>query len=68
MYNMTEKTEQDMHDLTIHGDLITSLITLNLILEDIDKIRIVIDLETNNKTKQLEAEKVNELELSDTKK
>ena len=46
-----------MHDLTIYDDLITSLITLKLILEDIDKISIVIDLEINNTIKQLEAEK-----------
>ena len=52
-----------MHDLTIYDDLITSLITLNVILEDIDKISIVIDLEINNKIKQLEAEKTDELEL-----
>ena len=43
--------------------MITSLITLTIILEDIDKIRIVIDLDVNNKIKQLEAGKVNELEL-----
>ena len=47
-----------MHDLGIYDDLITSLITLKIILEDIDKINIVKDLEINNKIKQLEAEKV----------
>ena len=61
---MTRQTEQDMQDLTIYDELITSLIALKIILEDIDKISIVIDLEiNNNKIKQLEAEKVNELEL-----
>ena len=55
---MAKKTEQNMHDLDIYDDLITSLITLKIILEDIDKISIVI----NNKIKQLEAEKVHELE------
>ena len=51
---MSEQTEQVVHDTTIYDDLITSLITLKLILEDIDRISIVIDLE---------AEKVNELEF-----
>ena len=37
-----------MHDSTIYDDLITSLITLKVILEDIDKINTVIDLEINN--------------------
>ena len=60
---MSNLAKQDMHDLTIYDDLITSLITLNVILEDIDKISIVIDLEINNKIKQLEAEKTDELEL-----
>ena len=46
-----------MHDSTIYDDLITSLITLKVILEDIDQINIIIDLEINNKIKQLEAEK-----------
>ena len=60
---MAEQTEQDMQDLAIYDDLITSLITLKVILEDIDKISKVIDLKINNKIKQLDAEKVNELEL-----
>ena len=60
---MTRQTEQDMQDLTIYDELITSLIALKIILEDIDKISIIIDLEINNKIKQLEAENVNELEL-----
>ena len=51
---MTKQTEQDMQDLTIYDDLITSLITLKVILEEIDKISIVIDLEINDKIKQLE--------------
>ena len=52
-----------MHDSTIYDDLITSLITLKVILEDIDKISIVIDLEINDKVKQLEAENTDDLEL-----
>ena len=55
--------KQDMHDLAIYNDLITSLIILKVILKNIDKISIVKDLETNNKIKQLEAEKNDELEL-----
>ena len=43
--------------------MITSLITLKVILEKIDKISIVKDLEINNKIKELEAEKIDELEL-----
>ena len=56
---MAKHTEQDMHDLTIYDDLITRLATLELILEGIDKITIGI----NNKIKQLQAEKVHELEF-----
>ena len=41
----------------------TSSITLKDILEDIDKISIVIDLKISNKIKQLEAEETGELEL-----
>ena len=48
---MLEQTEQGMHD---YDDLITSLKTLKVILEEIDKIRKVIELEINNKMKQLE--------------
>ena len=60
---MAEEIEQDMHDITIHNDLITSLITLKVILEDIDKINIVKDLEINKKIKELEGEKIHELEF-----
>ena len=60
---MLNPTKQDMQDVTIYDDLITSLITLKAIVEDIDKKSKVIDLEINNKIKQSEAEKVNELEL-----
>ena len=38
--------------------MITTLINLKIILEDIDKISVVIDLEMNNKIKQSEAEKI----------
>ena len=55
--------DSDMHDSEIYDDLTTSLITLKVILENIDKIKIVIDLDTNNKIKQLEAEKTDDLEL-----
>ena len=51
---MAEQTEQDMHNSTIYDDLITGLITLKVILEDIDKITIV----TNNKIKQLRTKKL----------
>ena len=42
-----------MSDLTVNqdDDLITSLITLKVILEDVDKIIIVKDLKINNKIK-----------------
>ena len=55
---MAKQTKRNMHDLEIYDDLITSLITLKVILEDIDKITIVQDLEINNKIKQLEAKKL----------
>ena len=60
---MSDQIKQEMHDLAIYDDLITSLITLKVILEDIDKVTIVKDLEINNKIKELEAEKIDELEL-----
>ena len=40
-----------MHELTIYNDLIIGLITLKVILENIDEISIVKDLEINNKIK-----------------
>ena len=64
---MSDLIKQDVHDLAIYNDLITSLTTLKLILKYIDKISIVKDLETNNKIKQLEAEKIDELELLEEK-
>ena len=51
---MSEQTEQDMQHLTIYDDLISSLITLKVIFEEIDKISKAIDLEINNSIKQLE--------------
>ena len=48
---MEEQIEQNMHDLTVYNDLITSLINLKVILEKIDKISIVKNLEINNKVK-----------------
>ena len=53
---MPGQIKQDFHDLALYDDLITSLITLKIILEDIDKLTIVKDLEINNKMKELEAE------------
>ena len=44
---MSEQIEQDMRDLAIYNDLIISLITLKVILENIDKISIVKDSEMN---------------------
>ena len=38
-----------MHGSAIYDDLITSLITLKVILEDTDKTNITKDLEINNK-------------------
>ena len=52
---MSDQIKRDMHDLAIHDDFITSLITLKVILEDIDKTTIVKDLELNNKIKELVA-------------
>ena len=60
---MAEQIEQDIRDLMIYSDLITSLITLKVVLENIDKINIVKNVEINNEIKELEAEKIDELEL-----
>ena len=54
---MSDLRKQDMYDLAIYDDLITSLITLKLKVKDIDKITIDKDLEINNKIKESEAEK-----------
>ena len=48
---MAKQTEQDMHDLKIY-DFITSLITLKVMLEDIDKFSKVIDLKISDNIKQ----------------
>ena len=48
-----------MHNLAIYDDLITGLITLNIILEDIHKISLVTDLDISNKIKQLEKRLIN---------
>ena len=48
---MLKQTEQVMHGITIYDDLISNLITLKVILEEIDKISKVIDLDINNKIK-----------------
>ena len=55
---MSDITKQDMDELTIYNDLITNLIALNVILQNIDKISIVKDLEINNKIKELDGEKI----------
>ena len=52
---MTDQIKQDMDDLEIYDDLITSLITLKVILENIDRISKVADLEISNRIKQLES-------------
>ena len=51
---MSYVTKQGMQDLAMYNNLVTSLITLTLILEEIDKISKVRDLEINNNIKQLE--------------
>ena len=56
---MSDQIRQDMQDSALYDDLITRFVTLTLILEDIDKINIVI----NDKIKQLEVEKAYELEF-----
>ena len=48
---MAKQTEQDMHDLKIYG-FITNLITLKVMLEDIDKFSKVIDLKISDNIKQ----------------
>ena len=60
---ITEQTEQDMHDSTVYNDLFTRVITLMVILGDIDKTNKLNELEINNKLKKLEEEKINELEM-----
>ena len=60
---MSDQSTQDIHKSVIYDDLINSLITLKVILEDRDRISIFIDLNINNKIKQLETEKIDELEL-----
>ena len=60
---MSDLIKQDIDDLIIYNDLITSLRILKVILENIDKISIVKGLEINNKIKKLEAEKIYDLEL-----
>ena len=48
------KMESDVFNLMIYNDLITSLITLKLILENIDTISIIKDLEIYNELEELE--------------
>ena len=63
-----QEIESDVHDLVMKNkindlDLINCLFYLKIILKKIDKISIVKDLEINNKPKELETEKIDELEL-----
>ena len=63
-----EEIESDVRHLAmkneINGlDLISCLLYLKIILKKIDKIRIVKDLEINNKLKKLETKTIDELEL-----
>ena len=63
-----EEIELEVHDLLMRNkinglDLINCLVYLRIILKKIDKISIVKYIELNNKLKELEAEKNDELEL-----
>ena len=60
--------KSDVDDLLIKNringlDLISSLVYLRIIFKKIDKIIIVKDMETNNMLKNLETERIDELEL-----
>ena len=50
---MSDQIKQDMRDSAIYNDLIASLITLKLILEDIDKITVVINKQKKFMIKRL---------------
>ena len=63
-----EEIELEVHDLLMRNkinglDLINCLVYLRIMLKKIDKISIVKYIELNNKLKELEAEKIDELEL-----
>ena len=65
---LTKIQKSDVHDLLIKNkindlDLVNCLIHLKMLFKKIDKVSIVKDIETNNKSKELEAEKIDELEL-----
>ena len=49
-------------DLVAYDELITDLILLRLILKDTEKTKKTLKLEIKNKLKELEQEKINELE------
>ena len=49
-------------DLVAYDKLITDLILLRLILKDTEKTKKTLKLEIKNKLKELEQEKINELE------
>ena len=63
-----ERIKSDVHYLLMKNrinnlDLINCLIHLKMLLKKIDKISIVKDLEINNELKELETEKIDELEM-----
>ena len=65
-----ERIKSDVHDLVVKNkknglDLINCLVSLRMILKKMDKISIVKDIKISNKLKELEAEKIDELELSE---
>ena len=65
---LTKIQKSDVHDLLIKNkindlDLVNCFIHLKMLFKKIDKVSIVKDIETNNKSKELEAEKIDELEL-----
>ena len=55
--------EISIQDLESCNELITNLITLNLILKDTEKTEKILRLEIKNKLKKTEQEKINELRL-----
>ena len=56
-------SKPSIQDLESCNELITDLITLRLVLKDTEKTKVVLRLEIKNKLKELEQEKINELNL-----
>ena len=52
-----------IQDLESYNELISDLITLRLALKDIEKAKKALKLEINNKLKELQQGKINELKL-----